>query len=115
MKNNSEKNRLVEEIEDTFGDFLPEDECPLAKNAVMSLAGLPKPFGLPWKRDKIIKFLEERGYTIIERTTAGIDGIGENYSVAVKPDDEYIPQKDNLLDTFQDEVQDILINWLLTL
>lgn len=111
MKNNSEKNKLVEEIENTFGDFLPEDECPLAKNAVMSLAGLPKPFGLPWKRDKIIEFLEKKGYDIIERET----DMRETYFVAVKPGEDYIPQEDNLLSTFQDEIQDILINWLLTL
>ena len=39
----------------------------------------------------------------------------EEYTIVVKPDQDYIPDspsESNLMDTFIDEIQDIILGWL---
>lgn len=68
-----------------------------------------KPFGMIWEDDKMMDFLKKRGYSILKRT----DDNGDTYEVAIKNGEKTIPDYDNICETFEDEVQDILINWLL--
>ena len=88
-----------------------EDDCPWAK-AILAATLIPKPFGIPWSPDKVKKFLRDRGYAVIERIDPETD---EEFTIVAKPDQEYIPEspsESNLMDTFIEEIQDILLGWL---
>lgn len=103
-------------IDDNFdgNPILGEDDiesCSIP-NALISLTLLPKPFGMLWKSDKIIRFLKGRGYRIISRVDPETD---EEYSVAVKPEEQVVPDTDNLSSTFSEEVQELLVDWMLSL
>ena len=88
-----------------------EDDCPWAK-AILAATLIPKPFGIPWDPDKVKKFLRDRGYAVIDRFDTETE---EEYTIVVKPDQDYIPDspsESNLMDTFIDEIQDIILGWL---
>lgn len=102
---------------DDFNLFEDEDNepCPVF-DAVCSIMALPKPFGFLWENDeKLIKFLEKRGYRVLQRQIKNKEGKKENISIAVKPDSTNIPDLDysNIREVFQEECQDIILNWLL--
>lgn len=107
-----EDDNLISKDDEIFNkDVLPNDDCPLAKNAVTLLSTLSKPFGMvTWKKGKIIKFLETRGYTVMPRWDEDESVL---HYVATKEEDDCVPEKENLLEVFSSEVQDILLNWLL--
>lgn len=77
-----------------------DNYCPLADD-VISAVFFPKPFGLAWDGDVMCNFLKKLGYKII-------DG-----SIAIKPGEKDVPEKSNLIETFNTEVQRIMTKWLL--
>lgn len=100
------------EEQDDF-DFEPEDlpDC-LLTDLVISNMMMSKPFGMNWDYDKMKEFLVKKGYKIITRYS---DSREVEYEVAIKPGSSYIPEDDfsNIREIFDQEVQDILLNWLL--
>lgn len=94
-------------------DFFDDDEkdCPFA-HTLISLTLLPRLFGMPWKSDKMEKFLKGRGYRIINRHD---DDEDEDFKVAIKPGESMVPETSNLLEVFTDEVQEVLLDWMLSL
>lgn len=93
------------------GEEPDEDDCPWAKT-ILAATLIPKPFGIPWDPDKVKKFLRDRGYAVIDRFDPETE---EEYTIVVRPDQEYIPDspsESNLMDTFIDEIQDIILGWL---
>ena len=75
---------------------------------LLTLAMMPKPFGMTWKRDNMIKFLRSRGYSIIKRYDIDTE---EDFEVAVKSGSEYVPDSRNIIETFSDEMQNFIIEW----
>ena len=75
---------------------------------LLTLAMMPKPFGMTWKRDNMIKFLKSRGYSIIKRYDIDTE---EDFEVAVKSGSEYVPDSRNIIETFSDEMQNFIIEW----
>ena len=81
-------------------------------DAVMSAIFLSRPLGILWEDSLIEKFLQAKGYKIVERT----DDDGEVYTVPVKVGSKIIPdRRDSLRRIFDQEVQETLINWLISL
>jgi hypothetical protein len=103
---------LINKDDEIFNkDILPDNDCPLAKNAVTLLGTLSKPFGMvTWKKGRIIEFLENRGYTVMPRWSEEESIL---HYVATKDESDCVPEKENLLEVFSDEVQNILLDWLL--
>lgn len=99
-------------IDDEF-EIDSEDFCPMTE-ILLSAIMIDRPFGIIWKDEIIEKFLMKRGYKIITRHS---DVTGSDYRVAFKTSDSCIPETDvdNLRSVFNDEVQEILSNWLLKL
>ena len=93
-------------------DFELDHDCPLT-DIVIGMSMIPKPFGFIWNLEKIEKFLITRGYKILERYSDD----NKSYKVAVKPDSSYIPSENcsNLRKVFENEVEDILLEWLTNL
>lgn len=75
---------------------------------LLTLAMMPKPFGMTWKRDNMIKFLKSRGYSIVKRYDIDTE---EDFEVAVKSGSEYVPDSRNIIETFSDEMQNFIIEW----
>lgn len=75
---------------------------------LLTLAMMPKPFGMTWKRDNMIKFLKSRGYSIVKRYDIDTE---EDFEVAVKSGSEYVPDSRNIVETFSDEMQNFIIEW----
>ena len=99
-----------EKFEDNFDDF-DEEDCPYS-HMFLSLLTMPKPFGYyVWDLETIEEFLKKRGYKIIEHKNSE----GEEIKIAIKPTDSRIPDLDysNLRDVFYEDVQKIILNWLL--
>lgn len=98
------------EFED-YGLNSDEELCP-SVSMFVSLLTMDKPFGILWSRDNQVTFLKKLGYKIIE---VNKDITEYDILVAVKPDSEIIPDmnRDNIEETFSNEVQGILLNWLL--
>lgn len=90
--------------------FGKEDENFLNPNMMMGLLTLPRPLGILWSPEKIKKFLKARGYILVDRISPETE---EPITVACREDDSVIPMEENLVKTFTDEVEDILLNWLL--
>lgn len=77
-----------------------DHECPIFELYHQKI------LGVTWDEDKLEKFLKARGYTISEIT---VDG--ETYKHGTK---EGVDTKDyDLYEIFEEEVQDIILNWLL--
>jgi hypothetical protein len=95
------------------GDFLPEDEDDSALlETMITLSLMPRPFGMTWSREQMTWFLKKRGYKVLERYSEEAD---TKYYVAVKKDTTKIPDdgSNNLVEVFADEIQSILMSWLL--
>ena len=108
MDNNSEED---------YNGYLPgnieradDGTCSLY-DSILALSLMPRPFGVVWSLDKIEEFLTKRGYLVITRYTDD----DEEYKYAVKPDEDLIPDngKSNIMETFRQEVEGIMFNWLL--
>lgn len=108
-------------IIDGLPSFPPEDDWeedggdePSCEYAEMlsRLIFVPKPFGMPWTLESMTGFLKALGYVIMNRTD---DDTEEDYVVAVKPETESIPESDNIIEVFTDEVQRIILKLLLKL
>lgn len=71
---------------------------------------IPKPFGIIWNSEKMEDFLKFKGYKILKR----VDEItGKPMNIAIKPEAKFIPnEKSNILELFELEVQDTILNWL---
>lgn len=75
---------------------------------LLTLTMMPKPFGMTWKRDKMIEFLKSRGYSIVKRFDLDTD---EDFEVAVKSGSEYVPDTRNIVEAFSEEMQNFIIEW----
>ena len=81
-------------------------------DAVMNAIFLSRPLGILWEESMIEKFLQAKGYKIVERT----DDDGEVYTVPVKVGSKIIPERrDALRRTFDREVQETLLAWMKTI
>lgn len=71
-----------------------------------------KPFGILWYDENMEEFLKKLGYKIITRKDPETD---REYNIAVKPNDPSISDEgySNVRDVFDNEVQKILLGWLL--
>jgi hypothetical protein len=88
-----------------------EDGCPYS-DIMMSAILCPKPFGMIWPEEMMIKLLKKKGYKILTRHDGELE---KDYKVAVKPGDPVISGNgySNLQNKFEEEVQNIIMNWLL--
>ena len=84
------------------------ESCPVMP-MIMSALMMPRPFGMMWDDEVIEKFLDSRGYKILDVT----DETGENIHVAVKKDDPIIPDEPNIIAVFEKEVQGLFLNFLI--
>lgn len=75
---------------------------------LLTLTMMPKPFGMTWKREKMIEFLKSRGYSIVKRFDLDTD---EDFEVAVKSGSEFVPDTRNIVETFAEEMQNFIIEW----
>lgn len=75
---------------------------------LLTLTTMPKPFGMTWKREKMIEFLKSRGYSIVKRFDLDTD---EDFEVAVKSGSEYVPDTRNIVEAFSEEMQNFIIEW----
>lgn len=73
---------------------------------LLTLTMMPKPFGMTWKREKMIEFLKSRGYSIVKRFDLDTD---EDFEVAVKSGSEYVPDTRNIVEAFSEEMQNLII------
>ena len=87
-----------------------EEDCPYL-GILTALTLQDKPLGIMWTVDKMMEFLKARGYKLLERK--GTDG--NEYFIALKPSDSSIPDSghSNIKEVFDNEVQDILMKWIL--
>lgn len=102
------KNNFEEDDE----DFLEND----GGKVILSLMGgdsEDKPFGFYWEDEEMKSFLESRGYRIATFPPSSDDE--EEIYVAYKKGDKLAPEPDpfSLRDTFNKEVKNILLKWLL--
>ena len=85
---------------------LMEDGFPM-----LSAFLINRPFGIQFSFTNMEKFLKIRGYTILERTSVET---GELYHIAVKPGEtKTLPKTGNIIVTFNQEVEEVLLNWLI--
>lgn len=75
---------------------------------LLTLTMMPKPFGMTWKREKMIEFLKSRGYSIVKRFDLDTD---EEFEVAVKSGTDFVPDTRNIVETFAEEMQNFIIEW----
>lgn len=114
-------NGVEDNNDDTYGNLNLSDFGKLVRSSdfeesgsdgmwktLLTLAMMPKPFGMTWKRDNMIKFLRSRGYSIIKRYDIDTE---EDFEVAVKSGSEYVPDSRNIIETFSDEMQNFIIEW----
>ena len=93
-------------------EFGIEEECPFM-DAIIDAISFPRPFGIVWSDEKLAKFLEGRGYKIIEKHYKDPSRKKDTYRVALKPGIPIPPEEESNFDyVFSQEVQDILLNWL---
>jgi hypothetical protein len=91
------------------GDLEEDDGEDYKWKTLLTLTMMPKPFGMTWKRDKMIEFLKSRGYSIVKRFDLDTD---EDFEVAVKSGSEYVPDTRNIVEAFSEEMQNFIIEWL---
>lgn len=114
-------NGVEDNNDDTYGNLNLSDFGKLVRSSdfeesgsdgmwktLLTLAMMPKPFGMTWKRDNMIKFLKSRGYSIVKRYDIDTE---EDFEVAVKSGSEYVPDSRNIIETFSDEMQNFIIEW----
>lgn len=87
---------------------LEEGDDDYKWKTLLTLTMMPKPFGMTWKRDKMIEFLKSRGYSIVKRFDLDTD---EGFEVAVKSGTDFVPDTRNIVETFAEEMQSFIIEW----
>lgn len=87
---------------------LEEGDDDYKWKTLLTLTMMPKPFGITWKRDKMIEFLKSRGYSIVKRFDLDTD---EEFEVAVKSGTDFVPDTRNIVETFAEEMQNFIIEW----
>lgn len=87
---------------------LEEGDDDYKWKTLLTLTMMPKPFGMTWKRDKMIEFLKSRGYSIVKRFDLDTD---EEFEVAVKSGTDFVPDTRNIVETFAEEMQNFIIEW----
>lgn len=100
-------------------DGFDDDEPCWMFKSIATLMGLPKPFGMIFPYEKEKEFLEKRGYEVKElKCSTSVNPLGV-IKVAVKKG-EKINKKDtdelenhNVSKVFIEEVQNIILGWLL--
>ena len=104
------------EDSDDYEDFddMPDEACWMF-DTISALMAMDKPFGIIFDIDKIEKFLTARGYTVADKYFSHIN---DSLKVATKGNPDDIPDtpegaKYHIRAAFANEVQDILIKWLL--
>lgn len=110
--NNDDESNYDDNFEDNQLPNIEElPDCPLTDVLLNSLV-MPKPLGYMFPQEKMEEFLKNRGYRIIKRYS---ESRGQDYNVAVKAGSSSIPEDDysNVREIFDNEVQDILLSWLL--
>ena len=109
-KNNNNNDDFLES--DEWFDGEKEPGCPYTRE-IMSAITSGKPFGMTWNNDIKEDFLRKKGYIILSR----VSDSGEDYKVAVKPDEQLINDDGvcNFEKVFELEIQKILSKWLLTI
>lgn len=98
-------------INDGFDMIEDQDSCPMM-DVLISMLMMDRPFGIVWNNGIMENFLINRGYKIITRYSNITES---DYKVAFKSSDSCIPETDvdNIRSVFNNEVQEILSNWLL--
>ena len=100
--------------EDDFDD-MPDEACWMF-DTISALMAMDKPFGIIFDIPKIEKFLKARGYTIGDKYFSHIN---DSLKVAIKGDPDSIPdthegaRDHHIRYVFANEVQEILLKWLL--
>lgn len=108
--------------EEPFGNFFGEpfggnsskDDIPNIEVSFNPFMDSINPFSILWDIDKVKKFLIARGYEIITRQNS----VGDDIELAVKPEQKVLPidaEDDNILEVFENDIQDIILGWLLKL
>lgn len=87
---------------------LEEGDDDYKWKTLLTLTMMPKPFGMTWKRDKMIEFLKSRGYSIVKRFDLDTD---KEFEVAVKSGTDFVPDTRNIVETFAEEMQNFIIEW----
>lgn len=87
---------------------LEEGDDDYKWKTLLTLTMMPKPFGMTWKKDKMIEFLKSRGYSIVKRFDLDTD---EEFEVAVKSGTDFVPDTRNIVETFAEEMQSFIIEW----
>lgn len=87
---------------------LEEGDDDYKWKTLLTLTMMPKPFGMTWKRYKMIEFLKSRGYSIVKRFDLDTD---EEFEVAVKSGTDFVPNTRNIVETFAEEMQNFIIEW----
>lgn len=95
-------------INDSSDEFNEDGICPEIEH-LLPVLFTPKPFGVFWKREKMTRLLKARGWKIAERYD---DESGEYYQVAYKKGEKNLPEEDNIMEVFMDEIQDAIIDLL---
>ena len=96
-------------------DDMPDEACWMF-DTISALISMDKPFGIIFDIPKIEKFLEARGYTIGDKYFSHIN---DSLKVAIKGDPDSIPDSHegardhHIRYIFANEVQDIILKWLL--
>lgn len=96
-------------------DDIPNEACWMF-DTISALMAMDKPFGIIFDVPKIEKFLKARGYNIFDKYFSHID---DSIKIAIKGDDpDIVPDtpegtKKHIRAVFAEEVQDILLKWLL--
>lgn len=86
-------------------------------SVIMTMMSMPRPFGMIWHDEVMERFLESRGYILINKHS---NEHGRDFKYAVKKGEDFIPEMDsnqssNVISVFEKEVQTILMDWLLEL
>ena len=107
-------NDLPIDADDIFDDFEVPETCYMF-DAISSLIAIDKPFGMLFSSEKVEKFLVSRGYQIVDKYFSHVD---DAIKVATKSDPNDIPDspegtKYYYRNVFSEEVQEIILSWLL--
>lgn len=101
-------------------DDFDDEPCWMFKS-IASLMGMPKPFGMMFPYEKEKEFLEKRGYEVKELKCStsvnplGVMRIAIKKGTKINKKDTAELEKHYVSQVFVEEVQDIILKWLLKL
>lgn len=104
-----------DEYDDDDEEFDDIPEACYMFDAISTMISIDKPFGMLFDVDKIEKFLVSRGYKIADKFFSHING---SIRIATKDDPSSVEDspegaKNHVRAVFSNEVQDIILKWLL--